>query len=130
MAAAAEKNERMSLAVKSAQFIMIVQGALGLLSSVLLIAPLTASGGKGDVLTSLVLALSVVIALLIGWWAGKWISRRRRVRIAALGLECLMALTYVSGRTLDPPPYMYSLVLPVVVLLLLLLPSAKAWFDR
>jgi hypothetical protein len=125
-----EKNERMSLAVKSAQFIMIVQGALGLLSGVLLIAPLAALGGKGDVLTSLVLGLSVVTAVLIGWWAGKWISRRRRVRIAALGLECLMALTYVSGRTLDPPPNMYSLVLPVVVLLVLLLPSAKAWFDR
>ncbi|GAA1312477.1 hypothetical protein Psi02_76890 [Planotetraspora silvatica] len=130
MAEAAEKNERMSLAVKSAQSIMIVQGALGLLSGVLLIAPLAALGGKGDVLTSLVLGLSVVIAVLIGWWAGKWISRRRRVRIAALGLECLMALTYVSGRTLDPPPNMYSLVLPAVVLLLLLLPSAKAWFDR
>ncbi|GII55527.1 hypothetical protein Pth03_39160 [Planotetraspora thailandica] len=128
--AEAEKNERMSLAVKSAQFIMIVQGALGLLSGVLLIALLAASGGKGDVLTSLVLGLSVVIAVLIGWWAGKWISRRRRVRIAALGLECLMALTYISTRALDPPPNMYGLVLPVVVLLLLLLPSAKAWFDR
>ncbi|MER6170549.1 hypothetical protein [Streptosporangium sp. NPDC001681] len=130
------KTQHMPRVMKVAEFIVSLQAVQALAGGALLVFVFVNSAD--DVNSGLVLlsvGFCVVIAVLTGWLASKWIYRERRDRIAVLALETLMALGFVSVLALDSDLSMRSLlninvVLPVIVVVLLLLPSARAWFNR
>jgi len=75
-----------------------------------------------------------VTALLIGWLVTKWHSRSRRVQVAVISLEGLTVLGHIVMVTFGSDLYGHApigltLIMPIVVLFLLSLPSARTWFN-
>jgi hypothetical protein len=122
--------------MKIAEFIVSLQAVQALAGGALLAFVFVSSAddvNSGFVL--LFIGFCVVIAVLAAWLASKWIYRARRDRIAVLALETLLALGFVSALALDSGLSMRGLlnlnvVLPIIVVVLLFLPSARAWFNR
>ncbi|MGW0586369.1 hypothetical protein [Streptosporangium sp. NPDC002607] len=130
------KTQHMPRVMKIAEFIVSLQAVQALAGGALLaFVFVNSADDMNSGLVLLFVGFCVVIAVLAGWLANKWIYRERRDRIAVLALETLMALGFVSVLALDSDLSMRSLlninvVLPVIVVVLLLLPSARAWFNR
>ncbi|GAA4234331.1 hypothetical protein FHR32_002987 [Streptosporangium album] len=133
-----DKIGRMSRAAKSAQVAMMIQAMLGLVGIVLLsgfffggtVEPESAAG-----FLVLTYVLGLVSTGLIGWLAFNWDSRKRSIWGAALAVESLLALFSVAGLVLGPESRAadlidFNLVVPAAVVILLLLPSVRTWFDR
>ncbi|MER5323571.1 hypothetical protein [Streptosporangium roseum] len=133
-----DKSLSMPRAVKSAQAVMMIQAVLGLVGIVLLsgfffggtVEPESAAG-----LLILMYALGLATTGLLGWLAFMWDSRKRGVWVAAVVIESLLALFAVTGLVFDPDSGAaglldLNLALPIVAVILLLLPSARTWFDR
>jgi hypothetical protein len=122
--------------MKIAEFIVSFQAVQALAGGALLVFVLVISADEvNSWFVLLLVGFCLVIAVLAGWLAGKWIYRARRDRIAVLALETLLALGFVSVLALDSDLGVRSLlnlnvVLPFIVVVLLFLPSARAWFDR
>ncbi|MEV4378941.1 hypothetical protein [Streptosporangium sp. NPDC049644] len=131
-----DKAQRMPRVMKIAEFIVSLQAVQALAGGALLVFLLVSSAGDvNSGLALLLVGFCIVIAVLAGWLASRWIYRDRRDRVAVLAFESLMALGFVSMLALDSDLSMRSLlnlnvVLPIIVVVLLLLPSARAWFDR
>ncbi|MGW3365841.1 hypothetical protein ACWDOR_23195 [Streptosporangium canum] len=128
------KTEHMPSAVKNAQFVMMVQGVWGLVGGALLLFLLLSASDDVRPAEAVAFCFGIMIAVLIGWLARKRISRRRRVWAVATLLEGVMLLGYVvtvifeSDLGIDAPVGP-GLIMPVAVLFLLLLPSARTWFN-
>jgi hypothetical protein len=122
--------------MKIAEFIVSLQAVQALAGGVLLAFVLVSSADEvNSWFVLLLVGFCMVIAVLAGWLAGKWIYRARRDRIAVLALETLLALGFVSVLALDSDLGLRSVlninvVLPIIVVVLLLLPSARTWFNR
>ncbi|GGP97587.1 hypothetical protein [Streptosporangium pseudovulgare] len=126
--------EHLPSAVKNAQFVMMIQGAWGLVGGVLLLfVLLTASDGVRPA-EAAAFCFTIGIAVLIGWLAQKRFSRRRRVWAVAILLEGVMLLGGIAAVIFESElgidaPIILGLIMPVIVLFLLLLPSVRAWFN-
>jgi hypothetical protein len=122
--------------MKIADFIVSLQAVLALAGGALLVFILVSSADEvNSWFVLLLVGFCMVIAVLAGWLANRWIYRARRDRIAVLALETLLALGFVSVLALDSDLSMRSVlnlnvVLPIIVVVLLFLPSARAWFNR
>ncbi|AWS47528.1 hypothetical protein [Streptosporangium sp. 'caverna'] len=122
--------------MRIAEFIVSLQAVQALAGGALLAFVLVSSADEvSSWLVLLLVGLCMVIAVLAGWLASRWIYRARRDRTVVLVLETLLALGFVSALALDSDLSMRSVlnlnvVLPVIVVVLLFLPSARAWFDR
>jgi hypothetical protein len=122
--------------MKIAEFIVSLQAVQALAGGVLLAFVLVSSADEvNSWFVLLLVGFCMIIAVLAGWLAGKWIYRARRDRIAVLALETLLALGFVSVLALDSDLGLRSVlninvVLPIIVVVLLLLPSARTWFNR
>ncbi|MFC4063077.1 hypothetical protein ACFOWE_32770 [Planomonospora corallina] len=133
-----EKVRDMPSTAKAAQFIMMIQGAFGIVSAVAMIVLLV--GAHGDVVPSEIafFFLSVLLvgaALLAGWTAGKWISRGARVWTTAVLIEGFILVGGIAMAVPDAGADLgfsnvTTFLMPAAVLVLLFLPRTRSWFDR
>ncbi|MDP9864335.1 MULTISPECIES: hypothetical protein [Streptosporangium] len=131
-----DKTGLMPRAAKSAQVVMMIQAMLGLVAVVLLSGLLFGGSAEPDGAAGFLSLTSILVVTgLIGWLAFRWDSRKRGVWFAAVAVESLPVLFSVVGLALDADLGVHSmldvgLVLPAVAVVLLLLPSVRAWFDH
>ncbi|OUC93797.1 hypothetical protein CA984_24895 [Streptosporangium minutum] len=115
---------------------MMIQAMFGLVAVVLLSGLFFGGAAEPDGAVGFLSLMSILVLTgLIGWLAFRWDSRKRGVWVAAVAVESLPVLFSVVGLALDADLGVRSafdagLVLPAVVVVLLLLPSVRAWFDR
>ncbi len=79
--------------------------------------------------------ISIVLALLVCWAAVKWSSRKSRIWTIAVLLEGFLLISFVATVAPDPEFSFglwdgLSLLMPVTVFLLLVLPNTRSWFNR
>ncbi|WP_084964911.1 hypothetical protein [Thermoactinospora rubra] len=120
---------RMPRVVRTAQLLVFLEAAFALVGSVLVVGFAIASLGPGAVLPLLGILLMSAPAVASGWLAGKWASRRRLLRTAAFALEGVNVLIPLGASMIDRD-FTPIFVLPLAVIVLLLLPSARAWFTK
>lgn len=112
--------ERVSVVIRAARFIIILQAALLLVNLAYLVV---STPSFANPVVWLYLAHYVVLLTLVAWLLRRWSTRRKRVRWVTVALQTVI-LAFSSS---------YSwiwLCLPLVVIVALLLPAATRWFDR
>jgi hypothetical protein len=130
------RAEQMSFAVKSARFVITLQVAFALVGTVAFLGIfLGSNGGGGAWLLIAIGGLGIVIMALLGTLLARWLTRKKWVRVTALIVEGIMALSYVYMLALESDLRLASLLnpnvfLPVMVVALLLSPTAGTWFNR
>ncbi|MBG0831630.1 hypothetical protein HS041_28270 [Planomonospora sp. ID67723] len=136
-----EAADCMPRAARNARVVMTLQSVFGALAivmlSIVLVGTLdTPAQPEGSTrLLLLSLGLGTALTALTSWLVLRWDSRKRGVWSAALLLQSLLALFAVAGVVFDPASGItdllgFNFVTPVIVTVLLLLPSVRAWFDR
>ncbi|MEV4398385.1 hypothetical protein [Nonomuraea sp. NPDC049607] len=124
--------EPMPFVVRAARFVMTLQVAFGLVGLVFLAGAVLAAFAPGPLL---LFGVQVTFLLLTGWLMERFGARRTWMLWAAVALELLQVGGAVAVDALDPgldlEGVLFATVLgPLPVVVLLLLPPSWRWFSR
>ncbi|MEV6157588.1 hypothetical protein AB0L53_45350 [Nonomuraea sp. NPDC052129] len=123
--------ERMPTAMRVAMFVLTLDVAFSLLGLAIMIGTVAFAFG-GPFL--LLLLYSAVITAFMCWLLARWSSRRTFVRWGAIAVEGVSVGGSLLRNAIDGGFGWTTLVpatlLPLVLVIMLLTPSAARWFDR
>ncbi|MEU0566799.1 hypothetical protein ABZ297_15605 [Nonomuraea sp. NPDC005983] len=127
-----KQADRMPPTVWGARFIMILQLALSLFPAAIMIGG-AVSAPDPELFALLLLPLAIVAFL--GWLVFRWSTRRKWVRWSAIAFETIALAGHVITSAVDGEfGWMtvigLSTLLPLVIVVGLLTPTAGRWFDR
>ncbi|MFG3441207.1 hypothetical protein ACGF0J_28490 [Nonomuraea sp. NPDC047897] len=125
--------ERMPATVRAARFLLILQLALGLFGTAIMMPGIVAALGDPELLV--LLLQPVLVVALLGWLIFRWSSRGKWVRWCALAFETVAAGAHLITAAMDGEFGWLSLihpstVLPLAIVIELCTPSAARWFVR
>jgi hypothetical protein len=117
----------MPLSVRVVRNLIWFQATLALISVVLLILGLVLD--PNDFLEDLLYALVYLPPLAAGWLANQWHTRRPRVRLATIAVQCAIPLLdFIHFLIEDTLDWVLTAPWSALIVTLLLLPPAGAWF--
>ncbi|MFG6200264.1 hypothetical protein [Nonomuraea sp. JJY05] len=124
--------ERMPATVRTARFVLTLEVAFSLVGLAILIGVAAVAFSVPFLLLFL---YAGSITALMGWLLSRWPSRRKLVRWGAIAVEVAASGSYLTMAAIDGDLDWIKLLgpntlLPLVVVVALLMPSAARWFDR
>ncbi|MEV0350112.1 hypothetical protein AB0H88_30410 [Nonomuraea sp. NPDC050680] len=123
--------EPMPAFMRAARFVMTLDVAFSLVGLAIVIGTL-AFGFSWPFL--LLLLYSAVITALMCWLLSRWSSRRKLVRWGVIAVEVVSAGGSLLANAIDGglgwPTLVSAALVPLVLVIMLLTPSATRWFDR
>jgi hypothetical protein len=125
-------TDRMPAVVKTARFILTLDVAFALVGLAFLLSAVAATF---DVTVLLLLAYGIAVTALTGWLLARWPTRRKRLLWTAIALEGFLLTQRLVLLVIDSDLTWLQMlhpntIFPVTVVIALLLPASRRWFDR
>lgn len=117
--------------MRAARFVMTLDVAFSLVRLAIMIGTI-AFAFSGPFL--LLLLYSAVVTAFMCWLLSRWSSRRKLVRWGVIAVEVVSVGGSLLANAIDGgfgwPRLVSATLIPLVLVIMLLTPSATRWFDR